>query len=101
MQSHSSDSAVTTAEPGAVSPLRRFLRLCVSLGVLLLIMYVIAPFLVEHIAPFRKYAQTVEETGIMPGALYYTDVPQSTDAEVNNRNTIRFMVNRESKNGSR
>jgi hypothetical protein len=34
----------------------------------------------------------VERTGIIPGALYYTDVPQSTDAEVNNRDAVRFLV---------
>lgn len=77
---------------GRSSPLRGLLRFSLALGVLWLVMYVVAPFLVKHIAPFQKYARTVDETGIIPGALYYTDVPQTTDAEANNRNAIRFTV---------
>lgn len=68
------------------------MKLCLALGILWLIIYVVGPFLVDSIRPFREYARTVDETGIMPGALYYTDVPQSRDAEINNRNAIRFMV---------
>lgn len=74
---------------------RRLMSLLVALGGLWLVMYVIAPFMVENIKPFREYAQTVDETGIIPGALYYTDVPQSQEAEVNNRNAIRFYVNKQ------
>lgn len=60
-------------------------------------MYIIGPFLVNNIARFKEYAQTVDETGITPGALYYTDVPQTQDAEANNRDAIRFMVKGRSK----
>lgn len=76
---------------------RRLLRLCLAVGGLLLIMHVIAPFLVNSIKPFRKYADTVEETGIIPGALYYTDIPQSVDAEVNNRDAIRYFTGKPKK----
>jgi hypothetical protein len=40
----------------------------------------------------REYARVVEETGIMPGALFYTDIPQSIEAEFNNRDAIRYFV---------
>lgn len=71
---------------------RRLLRFGIAIALFVLVMYVVAPFLVEEIAPFKKYAQTVDETGIMPGALYYTDVPQSAESEANNRDAIRYMV---------
>jgi hypothetical protein len=92
MTSTPAASAAPDAFPPPASLPRRLLRLCLALGALLLIMYVIAPFLVENIPAFNKYAQTVERTGIIPGALYYTDVPQSTDAEMNNRDAVRFLA---------
>jgi hypothetical protein len=84
--------AAPNASPLPASLPRRLLRLCLALGALLLVMYVVAPFLVENIPAFQKYAQTVERTGIIPGALYYTDVPQSSDAEMNNRDAVRFLA---------
>lgn len=66
----------------------------VALFFLWLVMYVLAPLPVEHFAPFREYARVVDRTGILPGALYYTDVEQSLDAETNNRDAIRFWVNK-------
>ena len=89
---HATAASRQEAEQSIPSPWQRLLRFSVAMGLLLLVMYVIAPFLVSHIAPFEQYARTVDETGIIPGALYYTDVPQASDAEANNRNAIRFMV---------
>ena len=57
-------------------------------------MYVFAPLPVEHFAPMRDYARVVRDTGIAPGALYYTDVAQSTDAEMNNRDSLRYFARR-------
>ena len=70
----------------------RLLRLGIALAALWLVMYVLAPLPLEYIAPMRQYARTVDRTGIIPGALYYTDVDQSIDAEFNNRDAIRFSV---------
>ena len=67
-------------------------RLILALGVLALIMYVLAPLMIRTLPPLRDYAHVVNETGIMPGALYYSDVPQTVDSEFNNRDAIRFRV---------
>ncbi|MDR0339882.1 MAG: hypothetical protein LBH65_06355 [Desulfovibrio sp.] len=76
-----------TKEPGLR---RRMLRLIVGLAVFWFIVQVLAPLPAQYIAPFRRYAEAVDKTGITPGALYYTDIDQSIDAEANNRDAIRF-----------
>ena len=74
---------------------RRLLRLAVALGVLWLIIYVLAPLPVKYFGPMQNYARVVDRMGITPGALFYNDVDQSLDAETNNRDAIRFFVNKE------
>lgn len=74
------------------SPVKRLLRFFAALGGLIIVIYVLAPFGVEHIAPLKEYARIVDETGIVPGALYYTDIPQSADAEMNNRDALRYRL---------
>lgn len=74
------------------TPLQRLLRLCIAVAALLFCMHVLSPFLLSHIAPLGKYAQVVDETGIIPGALFYTDVEQTRDGEFNNRDSIRYFV---------
>ena len=76
------------------SLLIRLGRLCIALAAMWLLMHVVTPKLVELVPPVRDYANIVHETGIMPGALFYTDVPQTMDAIYNNRDAIRFFVNR-------
>jgi hypothetical protein len=68
------------------------LRLCLALGVLAFITYVLAPLAIALLPPLRDYDRVVRETGITPGALYYSDVPQTVDGEFNNRDAIRFRV---------
>ncbi|MDR2744924.1 MAG: hypothetical protein LBB66_07015 [Desulfovibrio sp.] len=70
------------------------LRFCLALAALWGVIQVLAPIPVEHFAPMRDYAQVVLDTGIAPGALYYTDVAQSNDAEMSNRDSIRYFARR-------
>ena len=81
--------------PESVAAGTRIVRFFLAVGGLLLVMYVLAPLAVEHIAPLKQYARVVDETGITPGALYYTDVPQSTDAEMNNRDALRYKLDKQ------
>jgi len=92
---HSPFAGQTSDEHTAPPLARRLLRLAVALAALWLIVYVLAPFPVEHYGPMRDYAKVVDRTGITPGALYYNDVDQSLDAETNNRDAIRFLVNKQ------
>ena len=72
----------------------RLMRLAAVLAVFLLIVYVLAPLPLAHFGPLREYDAVIQETGIRPGALYYTDVPQSAEAELHNRHTIRYFSNK-------
>lgn len=74
------------------APLKtRLLRLAVALGLFWLVVFVLAPLPIKYFEPMRKYAEVVDRTGIVPGVLFYNDVPQSLDAEINNRDAIRFF----------
>ena len=70
----------------------RLSRLCLALGVLAFIVYILAPLAATSLPLLRDYDRVVKETGIRPGALYYSDVPQTVDGEFNNRDAIRFRV---------
>lgn len=71
---------------------KRLGRFALALAIFWFIVYVVAPIPVKYFAPLHNYAEVVDRTGIQPGALYYSDVPQSLDSEVNNRDAIRFFV---------
>lgn len=94
--SHENTSLTESASGKRPEPslTRRLLRLALAMGVLWLIVEVLAPLPVKHFGPMREYAKVVDRTGITPGALYYNDVDQSLDAETNNRDAIRFYVNK-------
>ncbi len=77
---------------------RRLLRLALAVSIVLLFVFVFAPFVIRHFPPMREFAQAVKEKDQNPGALYYTDVPDSTAAELHTRSTVRFFGN---KNASR
>ena len=83
-------------EPGRSSsppnPRKGLLRLCLALGLLGFIVYVLAPLAIDFLPLLRDYDRVVRETGITPGALFYSDVPQTVDGEFNNRDAIRFRV---------
>jgi hypothetical protein len=68
----------------------RLTRLGLALVVLLGIVYGLAPLLLNSFAPLRAYDQIVRETDIIPGVLFYSEVPQTRDAEMNNRDSIRY-----------
>ena len=76
---------------------KRLTRFALALAIFWLIVYVVAPIPVKHFEPLRKYAEVVDRTNIKPGALYYSDVAQSLDSEINNRDAIRFFVTNRSK----
>ena len=73
-------------------PLRvRSARLVAAIFFLWVFMHILTPR-IAGCAFVRDYTRVVEETGIVPGALYYTDVAQSTESEFNNRDAIRYFV---------
>ena len=51
----------------------------------------VTPILVDNIPALARYGQVAKDNDIMPGVLYYTDVPVTPDAEANNRDTVKFL----------
>ncbi|EMG36421.1 hypothetical protein PCS_02926 [Desulfocurvibacter africanus PCS] len=47
-----------------------------------------APVLRDSIPEFRKYASVVEQNDIHAGAIYYTDVELTGNADINSRSTF-------------
>lgn len=70
---------------------RRLLRLAACLFGIWLFLWVLTPIIVSHIPALAYYGEVALENNIQPGALYYTDVPVTADAEQNNRDTVRFL----------
>lgn len=67
------------------------LRLGACLLGIWLFLWVLTPIIVAHCPALARYGEVAQEHNISPGALYYTDVPVSADAERNNRDTVRFL----------
>lgn len=87
-----------SVDPAEQAPLaKRLGRFVLALAIFWVIIYVVAPIPVKYFAPLRNYAAVVDKTDIKPGALYYSDVAQSLDSEVNNRDAIRYFVSRQTK----
>ena len=70
---------------------RKLLRLAACLFAIWFFLWVFTPFIVPHIPALARYGDVALENNIQPGALYYTDVPVSAEAEQNNRDTVRFL----------
>ncbi len=62
-----------------------------ALFFLWLLIWQVTPILVENIPALAHYGKVAKENDIMPGVLYYNDVPVTVDSERNNRDTVRFL----------
>ena len=81
----------------------RFVRwLRFGTGVFLIwVLYLVSPAFFNAFAPLRAFNQIVQETDIMPGAMFYTNIPQSTEAMIHTRSTIRYFTNQQRNNPER
>jgi len=52
--------------------------------------WVVHPLLIKHLPSFAHYLETAQKYNIDPSAIYYTDVPITLEAEMNNRDAVRF-----------
>lgn len=69
----------------------QMLRLFCGLFIIWLLLWKGTPILVANCPALAHYGKVALENNIIPGALYYTDVPVSQEAEQNNRDTVRFL----------
>ncbi len=69
---------------------RKWAALAVSLFVMWLFLFVIGPYFLKTpaIAPLADF---IEERGIDAGALYYTDIEEFSEADINMNNTMHYM----------
>ncbi|MDL2314120.1 hypothetical protein LJC36_03970 [Desulfovibrio sp. OttesenSCG-928-C14] len=77
-----------------VSLPRRLLRLGIGLLALYLIIFVLAPLPIKYFPPMRHYSEQADKYNIHPGALYYSDVPITPEAERNNRDAVHYFYNK-------
>lgn len=83
-----------SSQPSFVPWPRRLFRFAVAVAVLIAVMQ-LTPYLVRAIPALNEYNRVLDETGITPGVLFYNDVPQTRDGEINNRDAIRYGVKRD------
>lgn len=50
---------------------------------------VLTPVMEDHIPAWKRYNQIQEEQNLDSGALYYSNVPQTQEAEENTRRAVR------------
>jgi hypothetical protein len=75
----------------APSPASRLMRLAACMAFIWFFFWVFTPFLVGRWSALERYGAVQEEHNIRSGALYYTDVPVTAQAERDIRDTIRFL----------
>jgi hypothetical protein len=77
--------------PIPAKPLSGLIRLGIAVTMLWIMVGHICPAVIEAIPPFRRYADELDRRGIHGGALFYTNVEENAEAELQIRNTIRFL----------
>lgn len=70
---------------------RRLARLGLCVFAAWVFFWVLTPLIVAHCPPLARYGKLCDDNDITPGALYYSDVPVTVDAEQNNRDTVRYL----------
>ncbi len=68
---------------------RWFKFLALSLGLFLFFNY-LSPFLFSLSNSWQRFIQVQDEIGVTSGALYYTDVPVTQDAEAHVREAVQL-----------
>ncbi len=67
----------------------------IQLGLAVLVVWLmvgyVCPAIIEAIPPFKRYADELHRRGIHGGALFYTNVEENTEADLQMSNTIRFL----------
>lgn len=69
----------------------QYTRLAAGLLIIWAVIWKGTPILVSLCPPLAHYGKVALENNIIPGALYYTDVPVAHEAEQSNRDTVRFL----------
>ncbi len=79
-----------TPQPSA-TPFSGLIRLGIAVAVIWIMVGHVCPAIIEAIPPFKRYADELDRRGIHGGALFYTNVEENTEADLQMSNTIRFL----------
>lgn len=69
---------------------RKWMTLLASFFIVWIFMFVIAPW-VQTSPAIKPLATFIEETGIDASALFYTEVEEASEAELNMRTTMEYL----------
>ena len=70
--------------------IRKWAALFLCFFLVWVFMFVIAPW-IEKMPAVRPLAEFIEESGIDASALFYTDVEEASEAELNMYNTMKYF----------
>ncbi len=73
----------------AVSQTKGFVQLLLSFLLIIFFVFILAPT-IDKIPIVKPLIKFIDERDIDAGALYYTDIGEFSDAEINMQNTIDF-----------
>lgn len=67
-----------------------FFQLGIALVVIWAVRVYVCPAVIEVFPAYKAYAEALDSRGIATSALFYTDVEEAGEAELNIRNALRF-----------
>lgn len=71
-----------------MSNLPKYLKLIASFAFLYVFFVYITPLFTHYFPNWTHFAKTADENNIEPGAIYYTNVPVTSDSEHANREAV-------------
>ena len=67
-----------------------YLKLALGVLVIWTYFWMAHPVFIQYMPNFANYLNVVHKYNMDPTALYYNDVPMTKEAELNNRDAVRF-----------
>lgn len=78
---------------GRLVVVRKWAALIASLVAVWAFAFLFAPWLQQHVSPLQTLGRFVRDTGIEASALYYTEVAETSEAELVLRSTFEYSFN--------
>ena len=69
-----------------------YLKLASGVFVIWAYFWMVHPVIIQYMPNFANYLDLVQKNNMDPTALYYNDVPITKEAEMNNRDAVRFTA---------
>lgn len=71
--------------------LKRILSFISGVFIIWLFMFVLSPMLIEHVESAKTLATFIQQNDINSGAIYWSDVEITADAELGARSTVTYL----------